>query len=678
MPTASASASAPRTRADYEVDCFVSEVKRAACVASKLPGCATGNLHEVFLLDETGRTAAEMDAATRRNVTNFCSAAEVHRLAGTPATSMMVDVAYVELVRGAGLTSRVEIAGGGVLTSAFVDKAITGTAALIAERAQAELALWLVSDFSKHLCDSRSPANTQPLQPKYWFPETCRVAGQAGEQPSGMLASAFRQDLDGLPYAMLGDLMAYLGGARDDARLVSEVTRGAVKRLREGLPLREALAASLAVATVKCSTDNEVTCGLAMIRILVEAIDDAVGEDGRVTFDDVLVLLSASELAARLKLEVIDPYGTSSHTPFGKLVQHLRVALAQVDTAGQITPVGVYDAASVLVGDGSPTSVTRLFDAIGRVAARRRDPSGENRTQAIFIASLDVVAALLELVVRFQQSEADLAIVMAAISPAFEASRHFAKHEWQEGGREILKVLLKVTELTKPGHPLNPCLTASAAVRCLQGKELDEALRVATRSLTFVVDASSAESAEDFKAALDAAAAPLGGWRRKTERFTAAFGAMAGLSFGGEVLLETSDGDVGGYVAPMAMVGLDLAGPIAKRSRRRSSLGVFVSALDIGNLAAQRVLGNHEDRLEDDEEGVKERPTIGVRQVLSPGLFVRLGIAETPITLVGGASVVPDLREVQDSQRRDSWALRFTLGLAIDVTLFPLRGRTRK
>lgn len=587
--------------------------------------------------------------------------------------------AYVRLLSSPDRPIKVEALGASLLSSAFAQRAIEGTAALIADRAQAELGLWLVTDFSQKLCrsDEKDPKpEPKSLDVDLWFPETCEVAQRAGEQPSGMLASAFRTDLEELPYAVLGDVLEFAGSGVDDAKGLVAVVRGTIRALRDGERFRDAFPEQLRAQSIECAATNDVSCGLALVGIIAEVSRDAAGDDGKLDRDDVLALLTQTDLQRRLREEIVAKYGPvpSDPTPFGKLVAALKKALGAADEVKRVRLA----ADALIGGDGKDAVIAHIrsiFLAAGAlVDAVGTDPSGERRT-AILLAGIDLASEVFGLATEIAGPDTGLAKAGPVVGHAASAARHFARREWQDGGRATLRLLVALP---------NPCESVEGEVsggrqnrrrktRCeREHRGQSDAIAVAIRSLTFVVDASAAETPEAFAAALDSAAAPLGGWRRKTEAFTTSVAAMAGLGFGGETLLEGRARN-GAYVAPLAILGLDLAGPIVRSSTRPSSLGLFVSVIDVGQLASQRVLGDRQDEIAADEEGVEEKPKVGVAQVLSPGLFLRLGVARTPITVLAGASFAPDLRRAKDESagsKFDAWVVHYGVGLAVDVTLF--------
>jgi hypothetical protein len=175
--------------------------------------------------------------------------------------------------------------------------------------------------------------------------------------------------------------------------------------------------------------------------------------------------------------------------------------------------------------------------------------------------------------------------------------------------------------------------------------------------LANVTDASSA------KAAIESFAAPPGGYlRKKVGRgnymtLNAYFGLHANRDY-------TTDGELdngawgGGLLLPLGI-------EIGHGYDNGWNAGVFAQVLDLGVLANYRITGTEE---------IDELPEIGVQQVISPGAFVVVGLPKAPVSILGGVAYAPKLRNISDAsiaEERAVGSFRFSLGVALDLTLFP-------
>ncbi|MCE9574818.1 MAG: hypothetical protein K8W52_16835 [Deltaproteobacteria bacterium] len=176
--------------------------------------------------------------------------------------------------------------------------------------------------------------------------------------------------------------------------------------------------------------------------------------------------------------------------------------------------------------------------------------------------------------------------------------------------------------------------------------------------VALVTALAGAHSAAEVKIALEKYAAPVGGYRVKHEtghHFTVA--ALVGLSGGYEVGVGAGSSNAG-HLSLFAPVGVDLTGGHVGSTIR--GLGLFASIVDVGAVASVRLKSDDPSKLPD--------PTWA--QVLSPGLFLRMGFANIPFVVGGGVSYAPYAREDANGDRHGTW--RVSLALSVDITLMPL------
>ena len=100
-------------------------------------------------------------------------------------------------------------------------------------------------------------------------------------------------------------------------------------------------------------------------------------------------------------------------------------------------------------------------------------------------------------------------------------------------------------------------------------------------------------------------------------------------------------------------------------------IGFFLSVLDFGNYLSSRSSGEHSDG----NDGTVEKNTDdSLSNALSPGLYVRVGLGDSPLVAGFGVSYGSELRkgtmETGEQTRFDT--KRYSIFIAVDVTLFPL------
>lgn len=185
---------------------------------------------------------------------------------------------------------------------------------------------------------------------------------------------------------------------------------------------------------------------------------------------------------------------------------------------------------------------------------------------------------------------------------------------------------------------------------------------------------AEATDGDQVRAAFEAAAAPVGGWRAKRHREGGRFSitAFPGATGGCEWL---SDQPFWHHCVPAAgmtlPIGIDWqlmrrSGPHSASARCAvvCSVGLFAPLIDLGALLNYRLREN---------TTVTSDPDPSLRQVFAPGAFVALGVNRTPITVLWGVQFMPQLREVKTGSASESRsAYRIAFAASLDVVLFDL------
>jgi hypothetical protein len=192
-----------------------------------------------------------------------------------------------------------------------------------------------------------------------------------------------------------------------------------------------------------------------------------------------------------------------------------------------------------------------------------------------------------------------------------------------------------------------------------------------TRYAPFVAEIASAQTPEAFQSALASTVAPMGSYRAKRERgLYFGVNAYAGLQGGVEKLRDVSlpasgEGlDDSGQIGLAVPVGVELG-----VGTGAFSLGVLGTILDLGNVARFRI----DDDAGDDSVQVSDEPEYGLAQLVSPGLYLTVGLGRRlPASIGVGGSWTPALREVTGAsagaQKADVW--RWGLFMGVDVPLY--------
>ena len=182
---------------------------------------------------------------------------------------------------------------------------------------------------------------------------------------------------------------------------------------------------------------------------------------------------------------------------------------------------------------------------------------------------------------------------------------------------------------------------------------------------------AEAENEDDARAILENAASPVGSYRDFRQGGWAAFiSGYAGLAAGFE-----GGGDVGGDAtfAPLLPVGLEFGHPLCKHS----SINIMVSVLDLGAIAATRLTTSDSESMGMDG-GVRRSAEKDLAGVLAPGLFVSIGLGDSPFLIGLGGEYLPASRAVFEcpgmecSATRTEPVFRGMLFVGLDLPVFPI------
>ncbi len=182
---------------------------------------------------------------------------------------------------------------------------------------------------------------------------------------------------------------------------------------------------------------------------------------------------------------------------------------------------------------------------------------------------------------------------------------------------------------------------------------------------TFMAALVESETPEQSKAAIEAVALPPGSYSIKR---ASAFSVSLNGYLGGFAAHEHMDGADNSTLANnfglTAPVGVALNwGNICRSWKHKASIGLFFPLIDVGAVASYR--------FEDDSSATV--PVITLGDIISPGVYLELGIPRTPLTFGFGGQIGPRLREVTSSANTIGdfyWRTGFTLKVDIPILHF--------
>jgi len=176
---------------------------------------------------------------------------------------------------------------------------------------------------------------------------------------------------------------------------------------------------------------------------------------------------------------------------------------------------------------------------------------------------------------------------------------------------------------------------------------------------------ANANSSREVSNILEAASVQVGSYRQKKTRRLTTLNAFVGADIWGKEVYETdtSKEEYSYSRALFAPVGIHITKPLRRKPQWIGdeflhNFGGFVSLIDLGPMVNTR-----------EQADIESQPNIGFKQLLSPGVFLTMGLWRS-LTLGGGWSITPEI--VRTKTEGDVSAHRWQIFLALDLTLMPL------
>jgi hypothetical protein len=306
---------------------------------------------------------------------------------------------------------------------------------------------------------------------------------------------------------------------------------------------------------------------------------------------------------------------------------------------------------------------------------RRLDATADHDVVATFLRKIQAIYTLVSTPVSGSGSDGAarggqlITALLAAIDAADPMLETNAKAKFNDVWQQLEPALTATAE-TLEGQIAKGVDDGLAALSTiLKGANVPAPL---VTTISLASDLGAAQTSQDVQTALQTAAAPLGSWRDKHKHFSVTVNGYVGGAVGYEQPLKGTSPDLPGGAAAgaFAPVGIDVAGPVGDWC-----LGVFVSALDVGQLLTSPVSASTGQ-----QNGVQTPKTavaggdVNIVQVLSPGGYLHTSLGNSPITVGGGVSAAPLLRYYEDAAGTKSpfSMLRVNGFLAVDLNLIPI------
>ncbi|MFY9822971.1 MAG: hypothetical protein WAM82_16435 [Thermoanaerobaculia bacterium] len=500
---------------------------------------------------------------------------------------------------------------------------LVGVTDFIVERAQQELVDYVVQDFSAKLCDPRAPIasnSTITVDISMIFPRACEVLSETTKPDLRQLGSAFeqalRQDLRDFPKVFLN--------AAITSGIFCKSSPAACKE-----PAQIALAVYQAVEASRNGGNPVLSLATATAAGNLPGCTNAGDRVCAINFLGTVL----GEFATQYKtVKALDPQNADDVE-----------ALVDLIATDVLKLVGKDPKLQTFVADVAKfrQTVQALVGPVHQIAADVSNLQGSGLTkQQKADLALDVVENLANVwSIGLPDIEVGGQIVPAERAKLVKIAQDIT-NAWTAGEQGTYDSL--IADLFSLAKDLNINFPIPASVQ---------------QYLPLITALATAQKPEDVTAALEKFALPVGSWRDKEDgqhllNLNAFAGAIAGPTN------ATGGGSKAYRFAVFAPVGLDY--------NLNKHWGVFLSMVDLGNLAEIRF---HQDN------GDTEVPDAHLRDVVSPGLWFRYSIHNTPLVAGFGASL---RRQSGSAQTTNGTFWQGGIFFSVDVPLFTLfKGKVR-
>jgi hypothetical protein len=517
---------------------------------------------------------------------------------------------------------------GGVDAIALQDTLIRGLAAFVAARLKGELSLALEKRLLTELC--------KDAEGKKVFEASCTLLEGRSEQGSqkiqawGTLKAAFESDLQQLPDRAVALVLSdqRIGGAAGPmARELGSLAVAVLEAAAKGQDVVQLLKSRTAIPTQNCDASVQAGCFQFMLGAAAQALSSDLGHD-----------FSAP----------------------GSFEAYARVVLKGLMMAGGANAGNLLDPNELTVRIEALRQLRAQLELLAAVA--RRTDQGPERVSAYLtaIAPLFKQAAILWQGAVLSNNPSCSALTADCLVWIGDRLERMAKLFDDVQSRNYQAAWVDALALAQDFGVYDKLPSWVSAYG------------------SFAVQLASAKTSDEAQQALESAALPLGSYENKrvAGNFAMTVTALPGIRYGREWIQSSdvkADPSAASHAGMFAPLGVDMTIGLCDKW----SLGLMLSAIDLGNLVDYRLEEKKDVPTSDDMEkvDVETEPKVGFAQIVSPGAYLTLGLYDLPLVVGGGVALAPGLRTVESNttgEKSNASVLQASVFLAVDVSIFAL------
>jgi hypothetical protein len=534
---------------------------------------------------------------------------------------------------------------------------IDGLSKVVSKRAEQEIVQWYTMEMKKDICGKESKSD--------FFPNVCTLAKLEHDSPSSypsanLLVIALRKDLENLPAVVIDKKKGYkFGYAVLD--MYKELSSGkdpleAAAKLGENAAIEQGCRSGSSPNSFE-NPDCAIYFSGKVFSGLKKTGEWIIFKDGKYSratnFEQI-----ARNLAANINNAMEE--GTA-RILWEKALIKINITLKGKNGQNKLKKEDKEDFEKLIA---PVTTLAYDFIKIANDLETIRSLKNDAREKHIPIPNDEILAHALTISKNIVAIIDNLAVIFQYDSPTNKTFK-------------IARDVLDISAEYSAGHYHESFVDF---IKLCQDNNLLDTSDNFYKYLSATSELAYAKNGDDVANIINEIASPVGAWRMKREKSMISFGALAGVMGGYEELngahasLKESSPLFNTYGA-FAPVGIDISYPLVK-SNYINSVGLFLSAIDIGQLVSQRV--SSKNNQSEGVNSVNSNANVGFSQVVSPGAYFRLGLLNSPFVAGFGVSQSPKLRTASLNESKTGYkeedlnSLRYVLFLAVDITLFPI------
>jgi hypothetical protein len=347
--------------------------------------------------------------------------------------------------------------------------------------------------------------------------------------------------------------------------------------------------------------------------------------------------------------------------PYGGVPDSIRKYVTYIQQFGQLThnvEASIQQIAKTKLDSSSAPMYHRMFSNFADVL----DQAYEVRTLPGINRDHNLIDKQFKVYIDGFRKANDLA--MDLVQKDYSASANDAYSLYTQ----VLQITKKSNQTAQPVSLSTPLYLSGSTLSTEENhkqalKDATDAGAILVKYGNFMANVIKAKSSDDVESAIESVALPVGSASiKKHFAFSIALNAYVGPYLGSEKIRGVDDGGKTNAYGLTAPIGISLNSGWLKAHTYGFSVSAFLSVIDLGAPVAFRFADSKTEQI----------PNIQLKDIISPGAFLSVGIPGVPLSVNAGWQMGPNLRNLVGDAAKittDRYD-RFSVSLVVDIPIF--------